>query len=112
MKRFSILLLCFFICYIIYYDLQVGTLPVMNKKTVVHQTSPSVPGNKIEDKQGSYYEQTVKQGDTVLSITEKYHGTLPISIDLLVKDFENLNPGVKAEEIQVGTSYLFPEYKQ
>jgi len=84
----------------------------MNKTTIVQQTPPSVPYNKIEDKQGSYYELTVKKGDTVLTITEKYHGTLPISIEQLVKDFENLNPGVKAEEIQVGTSYLFPDYKQ
>ncbi|PMC39641.1 hypothetical protein CJ195_06925 [Bacillus sp. UMB0899] len=108
MKRFSILLLCFFICYIIYYDLQVGTLPFMNKTAIVS----SDPSNEIKDKQESYYEKRVKQGDTVLTITEKYHGTLPISIDQLIKDFENLNPGVKSEAIQVGTSYLFPIYKQ
>ncbi|MCM3442110.1 hypothetical protein [Metabacillus halosaccharovorans] len=107
MKRFSILFLCFFICYIIYYDLKVGTLPVMNKTALVS----SVPNNTIEDIQEAYYEHSVKQGDTVLTITEKYHGTLPISIDQLVKDFEKLNPGVKVEEIQVGTSYFFPDYK-
>ncbi|WP_026558734.1 LysM domain-containing protein [Bacillus sp. J37] len=107
MKRFSILLLCFFICYIIYYDLKVGTLPVMNKTAI----ESSVPDTNIKDKQALYYEHTVKQGDTVLTITEKYHGTLPISIDQLVKDFEKLNPDVKVEEIQVGTSYFFPDYK-
>ncbi|WP_078432549.1 LysM domain-containing protein [Metabacillus halosaccharovorans] len=107
MKRFSILLLCFFICYIIYYDLKVGTLPVMNKTAIVS----SVHNNNIEDKQAAYYEHSVKQGDTVLTITEKYHGTLPISIDQLVKDFEKLNNGIKVEEIQVGTSYFFPDYK-
>ncbi|WP_216774443.1 LysM peptidoglycan-binding domain-containing protein [Metabacillus halosaccharovorans] len=107
MKRFSILLLCFFICYIIYYDVKVGTLPVMNKTAI----ASSVPNHNIEERQATYYEHFVKQGDTVLTITEKYHGTLPISIDQLVKDFEKLNPGIKVEEIQVGTSYFFPDYK-
>lgn len=83
----------------------------MNKTAIV--TSSSVQNKDMKkDKQESYYELPVKQGDTVLTITEKYHGTLPISIDQLVKDFETLNPGVKADEIQVGVSYLFPVYKQ
>ena len=111
MKRLSILMIFFFVCYIIYYDLQIGTLPVLNKTSIAQQATTDI-NNNSRDPQGSYYEHTVKQGDTVLSITEKYHGTLPISIDRLVQDFEDLNPNVKAEEISIGTSYLFPDYKQ
>jgi hypothetical protein len=54
----------------------------------------------------------IKQGDTVLSITERYHGSLPTSIDQLIEDFEVLNTDVKAEAILLGETYRFPDYKE
>lgn len=112
MKRISLLLIGLFLCYIVYYDLKVGTLPVLSMtNTNVEQkalnsnrdnNSPTVPS----------YEKTIKNGDTLLSITEQYHGRLPTSIERLIKDFETLNSKVKAESIIIGKTYRFPEYKQ
>jgi hypothetical protein len=59
-----------------------------------------------------FYEVKIKQGDTVLSITERYHGSLPTSIDQLIEDFEALNTDVKAEAILLGDTYRFPDYKE
>lgn len=47
----------------------------------------------------------VKPGDTVMSIVGSAG-----SPDDIVKDFEALNPNVKANAIQAGTAYKFPVY--
>lgn len=113
MKRISLLLIGLFLCYIVYYDLKVGTLPVLS------MTNPEVVEQKVltsnsEDNNPTipYYEKAIKNGDTVLSITEQYHGRLPTSIERLIEDFETLNSKVKAESIIIGKTYRFPDYKQ
>ncbi|MCM3161797.1 LysM domain-containing protein [Metabacillus litoralis] len=108
MKRFSTILIGLFLLYIIYYDFQIGTLPVTNKTStaqVVASTSIDKQQTKIPS-----FEMTVKQGDTVLSIIEKHHGTLPVSIEQVIEDFETLNPKMDAEEIMIGKKYTFPNY--
>lgn len=110
MKRLSFFIIGLFLCYIVYYDFQIGTLPAFSmtniektkKSPIEVEESPSIP----------FYEVKIKQGDTVLSITERYHDSLPTSIEQIVKDFEMLNTDVKAEAILLGKTYRFPDYKQ
>ncbi len=110
MKRISILLIILFVCYIIFYDFRIGTLPVNNQSIA----QPVITKKETVDKSSELpaYQVRVKQGDTVLSITEQYHGTLPTSIEQIINDFQLLNPKVSAEEIIIGKTYLFPDYKQ
>ncbi|WP_226667396.1 LysM peptidoglycan-binding domain-containing protein [Metabacillus litoralis] len=112
MKRFSLLLLCLFICYIAYYDFRVGTLPAVSQAASDNTTVPVVTTSISQKKSINYFEHKVKQGDTVLSIIEKYHSMLPASIEQISKDFEELNSDVKAHSIVTGQIYRFPSYKQ
>jgi hypothetical protein len=105
-KLMGLLILCFVI-YIVYHDVTKGTLPAA--------TTPShVQAVKAEDKGALNYKMMkVKAGDTILSIMEKERGgPLPVSIEQLIKDFESLNPGVKAESLQIGKTYKFPVYNE
>lgn len=49
----------------------------------------------------------MKQGETVVSIV---HTSKPL--DEVIEDFEELNQGVKANEIRAGSTYKFPVYKR
>jgi hypothetical protein len=92
MKKLTGLLILCFVIYIVYHDITNGTLPAA--------TTPS-------------HIQTAKAEDTILSIMEKERdGPLPVSIEQLIKDFESLNPGVKAESLQIGKTYKFPVYNE
>jgi hypothetical protein len=74
--------------------------------------TPTSPVNNEKSTTIPYYEVKIKQGDTVISVIERYHGTLPTSIEQIVEDFEILNANVKAESILLGKTYRFPDYKQ
>lgn len=110
MKQFIGLAVTLLILYVIYYDLSHGTLPVATKgtptqavETIAHQAEKS----SIE-----YFEKKVNSGDTVLSIVESHlNRSLPVSIQSVINDFQDLNNGLKPEEIQYGKTYKFPNYK-
>lgn len=110
LKRFSLLLIGLFLCYIIYYDFQIGTLPAVSQAASDNETIPVIQTQTSANI--DYFEQKVQQGDTVLTIIEKYHNILPASIEQISKDFEELNPNVKANSIISGKIYRFPNYKQ
>jgi hypothetical protein len=110
MKRISLLIIGLFLCYIIYYDFQIGTLPAFSMTNGVE--TPTSPVNNEKSTTIPYFEVKIKQGDTVISVIERYHGTLPTSIEQIVEDFEILNANVKAESILLGKTYRFPDYKQ
>jgi phage tail protein X len=110
MKRISLFIIGLFLCYIIYYDFQIGTLPAFSMTN--GEETPTSPDNYEKSNKIPYYEVKIKQGDTVLSVIERYHGTLPTSIEQIVEDFEGLNANVKAESILLGETYRFPDYKQ
>lgn len=113
MKRLSLFMIGLFLCYIIYYDLQIGTLPAFSMTNAIKKTAVNTQSEeKNEQPSIQFYEVKIKQGDTVLSITERYHGSLPASIETIVKDFESLNSKVKAEAILLGETYRFPIYKE
>lgn len=111
MKRLSLILIGLFLCYIIYYDFQIGTLPTFSMTDT--NTIQKPKDEKVKEQPAiPFFEVKIKQGDTVLSITERYHGSLPSSIEKIVKDFEILNSNVKAEAILPGKTYRFPIYKE
>ncbi|OIJ16115.1 hypothetical protein BKP35_03820 [Anaerobacillus arseniciselenatis] len=106
MKKLFITLLTIITIYSIYYDLNMGTLPQMteaaNYITEQHTGESKSKSELIE----------VQPGYTVLTIVEELHiGPVKASIQQIVSDFEQLNPGASASNIQVGKSYLFPLYQ-
>jgi Tfp pilus assembly PilM family ATPase len=97
-KKLLFLLTICFIFYIVYHDLTKGTLPVATSRP-----KENVPYKIVE----------VKAGDTILSIVEEeMNRSLPVPIDRLTKDFQSLNPGVKAESLQIGKKYRIPVYEK
>lgn len=105
MKRLVITLLIFLTIYVIYFDLQNGTLPSNEEPSI--ETQATTIGQNL-----SHFEEKVQSGDTVISIIEAYTGnTLTVSIDVLISDFQTLNNGLTPQEIQIGKTYFFPIYK-
>lgn len=92
MKKLLGFLLFSLVLYTSYLDLTNGT----------YFSSPEQP----------YEEIVVQQGETVLSVLERMNGTLPVSIDEAIQDFQKLNPHVDPMNIEADTSYKFPIYKQ
>lgn len=104
MKRFIGLLVGILVIYVIYYDLNHGTLPSAKEQKIeaFNTVQPSIP----------YFEKHVEPGDTVLSIVEKrINGPLPVSISEAIEHFQLLNDGMRPEDIQIGKTYKFPDYK-
>jgi hypothetical protein len=117
MKRIGTIFIILVILYSVYYDLTIGTLP--NGLKEVEVTTIEEPGNTdhlIEETEtpvtfDPFQEVTVEPGHTVLSIVEHLHeGPISASIQEIVFDFQELNNGIKPEEIQIGKTYLFPVY--
>ncbi|WP_281237048.1 hypothetical protein P5654_003750 [Bacillus safensis] len=100
MRRIVFLLISLFVLFIIFFDLKNGTIPV--------EENQAVPASALQTAEKKTYKNvTVKQGETVLSIV---HTSKPL--DDVIKDFEELNQGVKANEIRAGSTYKFPVYKR
>lgn len=100
MRRILFLLISLFVLFIIFFDLKNGTIPV--------EGNQAVPASALQTAEKKTYKNvTVKQGETVLSIV---HTSKPL--DDVIKDFEELNQGVKANEIRAGDTYKFPVYKR
>ncbi|MDM5298757.1 hypothetical protein QUF51_11335 [Bacillus pumilus] len=100
MRRILFLLISLFVLFIIFFDLKHGTIP--------HQEDPATPVSAFHSSdQKAYKTVTVKQGQTVVSIV---HTSKPI--DEVIEDFEELNQGVKANDIRAGSTYKFPVYER
>ncbi|MBY8912949.1 LysM domain-containing protein [Bacillus sp. YC2] len=99
MKRFTFVFGSLFVMFIIFYDLKIGTIPSQDLPVYAAAAQPA--------KQDTAYKTvTVKKGDTVMSIVGANK-----TPDDIVKDFEALNPNVKANAIQAGAAYKFPVYR-
>ncbi|CAI9388637.1 MULTISPECIES: LysM peptidoglycan-binding domain-containing protein [Bacillaceae] len=106
MKRFFITFVILVTIYVIYIDLNEGTLSSTQKQ------EPSIEVQASPEEAPLFFEQQVQSGDTVLSIVEEYStGALSVSLETVVNDFQKLNGGLKPEDIQIGKSYSFPIYK-
>lgn len=107
MKKLFGFLLAILIIYVIYFDLTVGTLP-SNTKKVDAKVETVTKNNEINIPS---FEAKVKPGETVISIVEhQIDKPLPVSITDLINDFQKLNPGKSPENIQIGSTYHFPDY--
>ncbi|HDR7636198.1 MULTISPECIES: hypothetical protein [Bacillus] len=123
MKRLGVLLFVLVLGYIFYYDIKIGTLPMLSsyKKTSAAQTikkeNTDTKQNKEKETEKeketdiAYKAIEVKTGDTVLSITEAINKKKIPSIEKVIDDFKQLNKNTSATKIQVGKSYKFPLYQ-
>ncbi|MGR3765044.1 hypothetical protein [Rossellomorea sp. NS-SX7] len=120
MKRMIIFFGIIILLYSVYYDLNKGTLNLLtkNNSTVVTAQPQDVQKGKIEtaplpdasDSTQTYIEMEIKPGDTVLSLVEdSLQGKLPVSIEQVVSDFEELN-NTSPGKIQIGKTYKIPLY--
>ncbi|MDM5189989.1 hypothetical protein QUF99_22465 [Bacillus sp. DX4.1] len=111
MKRLGMLLFVLVLGYVFYYDIKIGTLPMLNtyKKTTAAQPVKKETSKKEIDT--SYKTIEVKTGDTVLSVTEAINKKKVPSIEKVIDDFKQLNKNTSATKIQIGKSYKFPLYQ-
>jgi hypothetical protein len=110
MKKLFGFLLAVLIIYVIYIDLTVGTLP----SSLTKQVDAKIETQNTQLKTDiPAFEAKVEPGETVISIVEhQLDKPLPVSITILIKDFQKLNPGKTPEKIQIGSTYHFPDYSK
>ncbi|BDG46503.1 MULTISPECIES: LysM domain-containing protein [Parageobacillus] len=107
-KAITIFVICLSI-YIIYHDVTTGTLSISMKTAA----GPERAADGKKHVSIPYQTVTVNPGDTLLSIMERQqNGPLPVSIDKVIADFEALNPGEKAQTLQIGKKYKIPVYQR
>ncbi|MCU5703080.1 hypothetical protein OCF67_02430 [Bacillus wiedmannii] len=121
MKRLGIFLFVLVLGYIFYYDIKIGTLPMLSsyKKTTAAQTIKQENTDTKQKKENKAEKETdvtyktieVKTGETVLSITEQINKKKIPSIEKIIDDFKQLNKSTSATKIQIGKSYKFPLYQ-
>ncbi|MGV3286303.1 hypothetical protein ACE2AI_02660 [Bacillus wiedmannii] len=121
MKRLGIFLFVLVLGYIFYYDINIGTLPMLSsyKKTNAAQTIKQESTDTKQKKENKAEKETdvtyktieVKTGETVLSITEQINKKKIPSIEKVIDDFKQLNKSTSATKIQIGKSYKFPLYQ-
>ena len=114
MKKLFGLLLSVLIIYVIYFDLTVGSLSTSVPQHVDAQVENTTKVNNNKPNTDiPAFEAKVKPGDTVISIVEnELDKSLPVSITELIEDFKKLNPGKSPEKIQIGSTYVFPDYSK
>ncbi|RDI43974.1 hypothetical protein [Falsibacillus pallidus] len=111
MKKLLSLFIFIILVYSVYYDIKIGTLPTVSAVSVNRPIQQADAPVKKDPNQPEVKEVRVNAGDTVLTIVEQLHnGPIPVSIDQLIKDFTELNNGIKPESIQIGKVYSFPVY--
>lgn len=112
MKRLLGLIMFLLIIYVIYYDLSRGTLPIATE-TSIQVEEEHRPYEQEEAPRLAFFEKEVQSGETVLSIIETQLDTsIPVSIQQVVLDFEELNGDTKADAIHIGKTYKFPDYRK
>ena len=106
MVRILSISLFLFLAFTIYYDLTTGSLPQKSDK----ESQTQLQSTQQPDLQS--IDVLIQPGDTVLSIHEHLMNgeESPVSISQLILDFEALNPGIQASQINIGMIYHFPVY--
>lgn len=96
------------VIYIIFFDLNVGTIPTKHIASVATESkSKSIKTTNSDQK---FEKIQVKNGDTVLGIIEEINPDFDQPISQLTKDFSKLNNGLSPTKIQAGKAYKFPVY--
>ncbi len=108
-KRLAVFVGVIILLYSVYYDLNKGTLTLLHEESAETAATTEAPVTPAV-REVPYVETRVSTGDTVLSLVkEAVDGPLPVSVDQVIRDFEELN-GIGASEIQAGKTYKFPKY--
>lgn len=108
MKRILGLIILSLLIYVIYYDLSKGTLSLVQASNEVNKKAVVSEG----DQELAYFEKKVDSGDTLLSVVEEsLKSSIPVSIEMVIEDFKELNNGLTPQEIQYGEIYKFPDYR-
>ncbi|WP_347549576.1 hypothetical protein ABFG93_18950 [Pseudalkalibacillus hwajinpoensis] len=102
MRKLLTVALFLLVLHTTYYDLTTGTL-------ATYDVSNDIEAPPEENAKTPYVIHNTKAGDTVLSLVEKENGTIPVSIDTIVHDFETLNK-IPPTQIQIGQQYKIPTY--
>ncbi|PGZ92019.1 MULTISPECIES: hypothetical protein [unclassified Bacillus (in: firmicutes)] len=110
MKKIAFLLGSLLLAYIIFFDLQVGTIPTKHIATVAKATKSETKSETKSISLPKYEKIQVKNGDTVLGIIEDLNPDFNQPISQITKDFSALNNGLSPTKIQSGKSYKFPIY--
>lgn len=108
MKRLGIIIFVLLIGYAMFYDITVGTLPMLGTYAKAKQTTVQ---QKKEEAAAPYQSIEVKSGDTVLSVVEAVSKKKPPSVEKVVEDFKKLNPKESPSKLRIGKKYKFPSYK-
>jgi hypothetical protein len=109
MKRLVITILVLLIGYALFYDVTVGTLPLLHTYSKQKQAA-SVAVSKDQNSK-TFKSIEIKSGDTVLSVVEQINKKEPPSVEKVAADFRKLNPGASPNKLRIGRSYKFPLYK-
>ncbi|MBP3039647.1 hypothetical protein J9303_09120 [Bacillaceae bacterium Marseille-Q3522] len=105
MKRLVGLILTMLISLAIIYDLRTGTLPREEPESI-EAASPAA----VEDI--AFFEKEITAGDTLISIVEEQlQSAIPVTIPEVISDFQQLNNGLPPEDMQMGETYKFPDYR-
>ncbi|GGC91878.1 hypothetical protein GCM10007216_23260 [Thalassobacillus devorans] len=117
MKKFGLFIFILLLLVSLYKDLTVGTTivrPETEKKPASIEPPPPSQA-EILDPPLRYEQQVpvkVKTGDTVLSIMEQLHnGDYHHSIEDMLHDFQQLNPGTEPSSLSIDKVYYFPLYE-
>ncbi|MYL33453.1 hypothetical protein GLW08_09135 [Pontibacillus yanchengensis] len=125
-KKLLVVTLVFLFIVSITKDLTTGTFPASvneNEETTSKQiTQPSTTSkattNTVDqplqsNKRFETIQYKVKAGETVLSIIERLNKQgNPVTIQQMLKDFEDLNPNTNPHQIETNEPYYFPVYRQ
>ena len=105
MKKILMGILFLLILHTTYYDLTTGTLP---KRSVESEAAEVIA---TQQESAPYVVYQINAGDTVLSLVEEANGSVPVSIEEIVHDFEILNQ-IHPTKIQIGKEYKIPTYSK
>jgi hypothetical protein len=111
MKKLVAFLFIVLVLFSIYNDFNHGSLPAAVHDDNIKVEPVSIQENNVQQENIPYFEKEILPGDTVLSVLEEeLNEPIPVPITEVVTDFEELNEGIKPEDIKFGKSYKFPKY--
>ncbi|SEA97089.1 hypothetical protein SAMN05421743_111135 [Thalassobacillus cyri] len=118
MKKLGLFILMILLLVSLYKDLTIGT--TINRSESDHKVNtienPPPPQGDILEPPLRYNQKVpvkVKAGDTVLSIMEQLHnGEYYHSMNTMIEDFQQLNPGIDPSSLTIEKVYYFPLYEK
>ncbi|QXE00442.1 FimV family protein [Terribacillus sp. DMT04] len=111
-KRIGVFLFCCALILSIWKDLTIGS-PIPAASTAENEpTQPDTATQKNNIKKTFQpVLLQVKQGDTLLSITNELNNhELHVTMEQVIQDFEELNPEKDPYALNAGSAYYFPHY--